>query len=203
MKLKQSLSIFNNKQMQGEIILITGPMYSGKTTTLISKLERFKRTGKKILVIKYINDLRYTNDNKLISHSKMEFCTECIYSQSLKDIDISAYDIIGIDEGQFFNDIVIVNEWANMDKKIIISALNGTYKQTNFNNFEKLYPYIDDIITLKAICSVCNENDASFTYKKNKDININKSADIIDIGGDDKYIAICRKCITINDKINN
>lgn len=179
----------------GEIILIMGPMYSGKTTTLISKLERFKRTGKTILVIKYKDDLRYTNEKKLVSHAKNEFiANDTVYVRSLSEISderISLYDIIGIDEGQFFSDITTVNKWANINKKIYISALNGTYNQMNFKGFEQLYPYVDNIILLNAICAVCNINDAPFTYK----LISNESIEQIDIGGDEKYMAICRECL--------
>lgn len=183
----------------GEIVLIMGPMYSGKTTTLISKLERFKRTGKNILVIKYKHDLRYTNENKLISHTKNVFiANDTKYVMSLSEISsdsIIKYDVIGIDEGQFFSDITLVNKWANKNKKIYISALNGTYNQMNFKGFELLYPYVDNIILLNAICADCNSNDAPFTYKFS-----NESNDQIDIGGDEKYMAICRECLNKKNK---
>ena len=124
------------------VVLITGPMYSSKTTTLISKLERFKLVGKKILLVKYSDDVRYTNgeENALVSHSKFRFVADkSCYVKSLSEIDFNdvlQYDIVAIDEGQFFADIATyVKKWANYTP-IYISALNGTYEQKNFRGFD-------------------------------------------------------------------
>jgi len=45
----------------------------------------------------------------------------------LKDL-WKPYDVIGIDEGQFFTDIVeFAEEFANHGKIVIISSLSGTF----------------------------------------------------------------------------
>lgn len=185
-----------NLHHNGEIILILGPMYSSKTTTLISKLERFKLAQKKVLLIKFSQDTRYTSDseNIIISHSKCKFVPDkTIYVNHLKDIDsdiIQQYNVIGIDEGQFFSDINLVNDWANNNHKIYISALNGTSDQKNFKLFEQIYPFVDSIIHLKAICMKCKNSEAPFTYKYNGDLSKE-----IDVGSSDKYISVCRDCL--------
>jgi len=182
----------------GKLTLIIGPMFSSKTTTLISKLERYKLTGKKTLLIKYIGDKRYTTGDELISHSSYTFKPDLtIYAASIKKLideydTIESYDIIAIDEGQFFPDIVLANQLANSGHIVYISALNGTSQKENFNGFEKIYPFVDDIIYLTAICMVCkgiNGLDASFTKKISND-----NTNVIDIGGSDKYVSVCRFC---------
>lgn len=184
----------------GDVVLIVGPMFSSKTTTLISKLERFKLANKTILLIKYTDDVRYTNghENSLISHSKFKFVADkTIYVDCLSSVPsdlIVTYDIIAIDEGQFFPDIAeYVKEWAKyVNTKIYISALNGTYKQENFTGFANLYPLVDHIIHLRAICMKCKEVEASFTKKTDTYV---EDTNEIDIGGIEKYIAVCRDCL--------
>lgn len=44
--------------------------------------------------------------------------------------DWMMFDVIGIDEGQFFDDVVdFAESAANAGKIVIMSALNGTYEK--------------------------------------------------------------------------
>jgi len=60
---------------------------------------------------------------------------KAIGAKTLKEIGsiYKDFDVIGIDEGQFFADVV---EWsdaaANDGKVVIISALDGTFLRTGF-----------------------------------------------------------------------
>jgi thymidine kinase len=97
-------------------------------------------------------------------------------------------DVIGIDEGQFFDDIIEFSElWANKGKIIIIAGLDGTFQRKPFGKITELIPLCETVIKLKAICSICFK-DASFSKKL--DI---KEKDVIDVGGKDKYISVCRE----------
>ena len=97
-------------------------------------------------------------------------------------------DVIGIDEGQFFENIdVYCDLWANFhNKKIIIAALNGDYKRKMFENITELLPKCENITKLTSICK-CGE-EASFTHRKNKE----QKQEII--GGKDIYEPLCRIC---------
>ena len=44
----------------GSIDLILGPMFSGKTTELIRRTQRHELAGRRVVVIKYIKDTRYS-----------------------------------------------------------------------------------------------------------------------------------------------
>lgn len=75
------------------------------------------------------------------------------------------FDVIGIDEGQFFDDIVEFAETAaNLGKIVIMSALNGTYEKKGWANILELIPLCEKVKKLSAICKVCSGN-ANFTFR--------------------------------------
>jgi thymidine kinase len=104
-------------------------------------------------------------------------------------IEALKYDCIGIDEGQFFPDIVdFCEEMANLGKTVIVAALDGNFERKPFGKILDLIPKSEEVMKLTAVCIQCGTK-ASFSSK------ISGSREVeIDIGGSDKYIATCRAC---------
>lgn len=169
----------------GSLNLIIGPMFSGKTSTLISKYDRYRIAGKKCIMIKYIDDNRYEKDN-VVTHNGIKVeAISCRYLSEVNDI-IKNYDVICIDEVQFYKDAHIVcDRWANDGYIVIASGLNGNYRREPFEIISKLIPIVEDIIYLKAICI---ETGGDAHYSK---INTKDTEEIV-IGGSDKYSAVDR-----------
>ncbi len=172
------------------ITLILGPMFSEKTTTMLSKIHKYTFTNKKCLVIKYKNDKRYTSDETIKTHGGLLYIDNIICDDDLNNINADSYDIIGIDEGQFFKNILTAHTWALAGKVIIISALDGDFAQNIFKNVADIIPYCNSIIKMNGICMVCKENESIFTIRKNNDKRIEL------IGGEDTYKSVCRQCLT-------
>ena len=176
--------------MTSKLELIIGPMFSGKTTEIIKRANLLKKINKKILIIKPILDNRY-NENKITSHNLK--CIDCKNISKLNEItddEINSVDTLIIDEGQFFNDLLeMVTKWLNNNSvNIIIAGLDGDFKQNPIGQILNLIPLSDDCIKLKSVCNKCNNNTpAPFTHR------INKSSNIIFIGGSESYIPVCRK----------
>ena len=84
--------------MIGYIHLIIGPMFAGKTTEMIRIVNKYKYAKKRCLFIKHVIDDRY-NKKYITTHNKItEIATT---ATKLMNLDVSNYDVIGIDEGQF------------------------------------------------------------------------------------------------------
>ena len=113
------------------------------------------------------------------------------------------YDVIGIDEGQFYHDVsTIIRTESNpllkvvefsdaasqSGKIVIISALSGTYQRGGFNSILDLVPRAEKIVHLKAICKLCFHS-AAFTLRTTS---ANKSLELI--GGSEDYMPVCREC---------
>lgn len=180
--------------MSGRIELIIGPMFSGKTTELKRRIEREKIGGKKVVIIKHSLDNRANKFKDIHLHSgeilKADFVTK-----DLSEVDVSKYEVVGIDEGHFFSSLKIVEKWANNGKYIIIATLVSNAKRETFiHSWESpvldLIPKCENIKTLSAVCVKC-KGDAHFTKKIKRGI-IEKF--VIDVGGAEKYEAVCRNC---------
>jgi len=172
--------------MDGELHIIFGPMFSGKSTELIRRIRRFSVARKNCLLIKYINDVRYS-DELACTHDRQAFAARA--SAKLLEIDnYEDYDVIGIDEGQFFPDIVEFAEMAAKQGKIVIvAALDGTFQRKPFGRVLELVPLAESVIKLNAVCMLCYKN-AAFTRR------LGTETDIEVIGGAEKYLAVCRQC---------
>jgi thymidine kinase len=98
-------------------------------------------------------------------------------------------DVIGIDEGQFFNEIAVFAEHhANRGKIVLIAALDGTYERKCWSTIVPLYSLAEKVTKLTAICDHCRKSKGVFSRRIVPDQQVQL------IGGDDKYRSLCRRC---------
>jgi thymidine kinase len=170
--------------INGKIELITGPMGSGKSEELIRRLNRYAIAKKNVILFRPTKDTRqFLSRSGLLLNEAIKI----MHVDSLPDLDlIDNYDVIGIDEAQFFEDIWITNDYANNNKLVILSSVSFHPSITFFKPIIDLYPSIEDITNLKAVCMDCGE-EASFTVRVSSDTNE------VSIGTD-QYKAVCRRC---------
>jgi thymidine kinase len=183
--------------MKGHIKGILGPMYSGKTTTMTNDVERYHIANKRCIIIRHADDKRYDHlikNGGVVPHDLIERSTVPTVSvQKLASADelAQSFDVIGIDEAQFFDDCPeYAQKWANEGKTVIWAALDGDYRARPFGRIHELLPMCEDIVKLKAVCMLCY-NDASFTAR----IETPRGDTVVDIGGKEKYMAVCRQCM--------
>ena len=109
---------------RGRIELIMGTMFSGKSTELLKRTNLAEISGKKVMRVKFAGDIRFENINKIITHSGLSH--DAVPVNKLLDLGETwrNYDVIGIDEGQFFTDIVeFADKAANENKMVVITSL--------------------------------------------------------------------------------
>eukprot|EP00794_Sanderia_malayensis_P009277 gene9277-10255_t len=175
------------KDQHGQIQVIFGPMFSGKTTELLRRMKRYRVAKYKCLLVKYAKDTRY-DELGVATHDRQ--VAEAISCTSLDDVEnkIYNYDVVGIDEGQFFGDVVKFSEsLANRGKTVIVAALDGDFQRKGFGSILDLVPLAESVVKLSAVCMICFE-EGSFT----KRLGSEKAIEVI--GGADKYMAACRSC---------
>jgi thymidine kinase len=182
--------------------VILGCMFSSKTSTLLSEINRYKHITDKILVVNSILDKqRQSNkdqDSIIETHDKNYSCAVMVNQLSelkLNDEYKNKYDyseIIIIDEGQFYNDLYdFIREELfiqNNKKMYIVAGLASDYNMEPIGDIIKLIPMADEIKKLYAYCIYCKDGTlASFTYKLTNDNNQ------ILVGNKDIYSPCCRK----------
>lgn len=178
-------------------ILIIGPMFSSKTTTLINYARKYKIAKKKTILVKYNMDVRYSV-NDITSHDKENI--ETTYSISellpvLNEADYKACEVILVDEIQFFHDALpFVKKACSDGKTVVCAGLSGDYNRKPFPVVSNLLCEADEIVHMKAICNKCCNDSAIFTKLIVQPASDDQSSQIL-IGGTNMYEARCRGCI--------
>ena len=176
---------------KGELHLVCGPMFSGKTSTLIQRLNDHVKEGERIGVVKPIRDTLYST-TEIMSHDGVSLpcmCVERLGDFSCRYGDIyRRSDVIGIDKGQFFEDLdEFCRRAVDKDGKVVIVAgLESCQKKKKFGKILDLIPDADSIVKLNAMCGICSQ-PAVFTFRTVPDTENM-------IGGAESYTSFCREC---------
>jgi len=177
----------NTHVNKGQIQVIFGPMFSGKTTELLRRIKRYQVAKYHCAVIKYENDKRYDKEDVSTHDRQTAKALSCATLANIKS-KVLSYEVIGVDEGQFFPDIVqFCEDMAKLRKTVIVAALDGDYQRKPFGNIIGLVPLAESVVKLSAVCMCCY-GEGSFTKRICNDTQIEV------IGGADKYMAACRDC---------
>jgi thymidine kinase len=176
--------------MMGSIRIITGSMFSGKTTRLIQKYKQLVKQNMHVLVFNHSNDKRYNKyGSHISSHDNEHVC--CTFINDLREIlthkEYSKCDFILIDEGQFFTDIkdTILHMVEKDAKHVVIGGLLTDSNRNKFGELLDIVPYADSIDFKYSKCCICDKNGL-FSVKHTK------STNVVDIGTSDKYYPACR-----------
>lgn len=187
--------------------IITGPMFAGKSTELLRRIRRYEHAGRNCIVIKWQGDTRYqgegdthchgegdTRASTVVTHDyhhrtalSVTRMSELVEEKSL----IDTVDVIAIDEGQFFEDIVEACSSLSRDKIVIVSCLDGTSEQEPFPNIARLFSKADTVTKLSAVCTGC-KRDAPFTKRIT-----GAPHPMIAVGGSEMYTPCCRMCLDL------
>lgn len=170
------------------IHLILGCMWSGKSTELFRRLRRAEHAGMQTRLYKYARDNRYVGRQELAaSHDGLQ--RQAIPVEFLDPKEIVPGSVIGIDEGQFIDNLMpFCEEAARQGCTVIVAALDSDFLRNCFPRIQELLPKCEHIDKLHAVCFIC-KGEASFTQRIDK-----KKRSVEDIGGDEKYRAVCRNC---------
>jgi len=173
----------------GWIEVITGSMFSGKSEELIRRLRRAQIARQNVQIFKPLLDNRFSDDH-IVSHSDMRIRSEDLASSD--DLVRQVHDdtdVVGIDEGQFFDaDLpAACNTLANRGKRVIVAGLDQDYLGRPFEPMPQLLAIAEYITKTLAICVVCGD-PANHTQR------LVASSDRVLVGASGMYEARCRHC---------
>ena len=170
----------------GYISLIIGCMFAQKTTELLRRVRRYKSIGYKVLIVNYIGDTRYGTEC-VASHDRETEKAVCVRTLSEIDAIVKDYDVVAIDEGQFFTDLhEYVTAWADdLHIHIVVAGLDGTSDRKPFGDILRLIPFSEEVDRLNAFCSECRDGTIAVFSK------YDGTKSEIEIGTN--YKPVCRK----------
>lgn len=99
------------------------------------------------------------------------------------------FDVIGIDEAQFFDDgiINVCNQLAYNGMRVIVAGLDMDYLGKPFGPMPKLLSIADEVTKVRAICVKCG----SLAYASHRLVKNNAQ---VMLGEKEEYEPLCRDC---------
>jgi thymidine kinase len=183
------MEVVQKRPLHGWIEVITGSMFSGKSEELIRRLRRAQIARQAVQIFKPLIDSRYSGDH-IVSHSDMRIPSENVgSSQELLDKVLEQTEVIGVDEGQFFdtNLPAVCSALADRGKRVIVAGLDQDYLGRPFEPMPQLLAIAEYITKTLAICVVCGD-PANHTQR------LVASQDRVLVGATGMYEARCRHC---------
>ncbi|MBQ9073260.1 MAG: thymidine kinase, partial [Muribaculaceae bacterium] len=196
------VTFFNKMNRKGKLYFRYGTMGSAKTALLLTTAYNFEERGMKYVCLKPIID---TRDKKNVIKSRICIERECrwIYhdtdlyqmAQELFEQNMSVIDWFLIDESQFLTaeqvDQLsrIVDDYGS---NVVCYGLRTDFKSNMFEGSRRLFEIADTIDEIKSTCTCGRKTIINARIDANGDF-VEDGAQV-EIGGDDRYIAVCRKC---------
>lgn len=183
-----------------------GSMASAKSLRLLTTAYNFEENGIQIMVLKPSLD---TRDGEGIIKSRAGLERKCI----MIDNDVNLYKAIKayknvlasqfeelkwvlIDECQFLTEEQVdqLSDVVDfLDINVMCFGLRTDFQSHLFPGSKRLFELADDIEEIKSSCS-CGEKKTSINARFDENGEIITEGNQVEIGGNDKYQAICRRC---------
>ena len=173
----------------GWIEVICGSMFSGKSAELIRRLRSAQIARQRVQIFKPKMDDRVSEDH-IVSHSEMKIKSQLVAQpqEILELLDVRT-QVIGIDEGQFFDIELagVCNQLADTGKRVIVAGLDQDFRGKPFDPMPQLLAIAEYITKTLAICVRCGA-------PANRTQRLVDNSDRLLVGAVDAYEARCRLC---------
>lgn len=180
--------------MAGNIKVITGEMFSGKSKELSRLIERALIADLTVDVFYPVFSSR--DSSRDIENRVGELSGELVVvgvtegrSSEILELMNPLADVIAIDEAQFFTEdlVAVVKRLRHQGKRILIAGLDLDYQEQPFGCMGALMCLADDVMKVHAVCTSCKKSDAFISHR------LSNEADQV-VVGERNYTALCVEC---------
>jgi thymidine kinase len=181
---------------KGWIEVICGSMFSGKTEELIRRLRRSQIAGQKVEIFKPKVDTRYA-DVEVVSHNKNSIPSMPVDSSTDILLNIQEFDVVGVDEAQFFDEKLpdVCDAMANQGIRVIVAGLDMDFAGKPFGPIPELLARAEFVTKVHAICMNCGRS-AVYSYRKTD------QDELVVLGEQENYAPLCRSCYNAQKQSN-
>ncbi|MGL4951078.1 MAG: thymidine kinase [Mycoplasma sp.] len=191
------------KKTDGEIEVICGPMFAGKSDELLRRLNKLSYTNIEYVIFKPKLDTR----TESIVKTRNGFSKPAINVLNGNDIlkflrnSLTKFKVVAIDEVQFFSEeiVKVVEILADSGYHVIVAGLDKDFKNQPFGSIPLLLTKAEKITKLTAICTKCF-CEATHTQRLVNEKPANWNSPVVLVGDKESYTARCRHCHRIPGK---
>ena len=183
-----------------------GCMGSGKSLQLLASAYNFEERGIPYVIFKSEID---TRDGEGVIHSRALGDKPCTSISA----DLNLYELVRnvcqkdemffnpkvkwilVDEAQFLTPEQVDQLAAiadNLEISVMCFGLRTDFQTHLFPGSKRLFEVADDLIEIKSSCSC--DTKTMFNARIDSEGNIVTEGAQVEVGGDDRYLALCRKC---------
>jgi len=188
--------------MTERLTVISGPMFSGKTTEIHQIISRQRLRRKFVHSFKPAIDVRWEKESFTCTHEGLSVPSMPVKNslEILEKLDPRARVVV-IDEVQFFDDYIVpvIDELIQRDIQVIVAGLPENFRGEPFGQMPVLLSKADEIVQLFSDCQHVEENGeyCGIPATKTQRIVEGKPAKYTDpvilIGAKESYEARCYK----------
>jgi thymidine kinase len=173
----------------GQIEVITGGMFSGKSEELLRRLRRAIIARQQVQVFKPAADNRHRPE-RVVTRDLREVSAHSVRdSRELSDSLQPDVQVVGIDEAQFFDEglVELATLLADRGVRVIVAGLDQDFMRRPFGPMPALLSLAEFVDKMHAICVVCG-SPAHFTQRTAG------GEELVQVGDGESYEARCRAC---------
>lgn len=198
--------------MTARLEVIVGPMFSGKTERLISKLHRAQYAKKRVRIIKPAHDTRTQGyiASRAVNPDGTTEVTDQLSAVLVRDeadfrraIALSKFDVLAVDEAQFFpldtpvKDCLgwfgraireLLRQKSETNLQIIVAGLDLDFAEEPFGPIPGLLAMADSVEKLTGVCMVCGSDAGYISHRL-----ITDDRQLV-VGDAGEYQVRCRSC---------
>ena len=176
-------------------------MNAGKTTTLLQSAYNYRERGMDTLVLKPIVDDRYGSS---IVRSRIGLETNAVSIAANVDLytlaEKTPLSCVLVDEAQFLKkpQVNALSEIVDkLDIPVLAYGLRTDFRGELFEGSLHLLAWADELVEIKTVCH-CGKK-AGMVLRLDKNGIPVMSGEQVQIGGNDSYVAVCRKLFKLQD----
>ena len=172
----------------GWLEVVCGPMFSGKSEELIRRLRRAEIAGQRALIVKPRLDNRFDIAH-VVSHAGARMRAVAVDEPAEIPGLVDGYDVVGVDEVQFFPPevILVLDGLVEAGMRIVACGLDQDFRGFPFGAAEEL------VDKLQAVCHRCG-GPATMTQRLVDGAPAPADGATIVVGALEQYEARCRSC---------
>lgn len=180
----------------GQIEVITGVMFSGKSEELIRRVRRAVIAGHRVQVFKSHFDDRYASFHSVTTHDGITVAAQPVDSAlEIMRLVRDDTEVVAVDEAQFLDEgiVSVCTTLADRGVRVVLAGTDTDFRGEPFGCMPELMAVAELVDKLHAICMSCGE-DACRNQRLIDGRPARYDSPTIMVGGSETYEARCRTC---------